>query len=80
MTASDSRGHVLYDAVEQVKTLVVVGLGGNKLLENSKQARLGAGEEKGKNKGCITTISAVLNSPLCARCRNLLFCLQQRWK
>ena len=34
------RGHVLDDAVEKVKTLVVVGFGGNKLLENSKQARL----------------------------------------
>lgn len=34
------RGHVLNDAVEKVKTLVVVGFRGNKLLENSKQARL----------------------------------------
>lgn len=39
-TVSDLRGHVLYDAVEKVKTLVVISLGGNKLLENSKQARL----------------------------------------
>lgn len=36
----DLRGHVLYDAVEKVKTLVIIGLRGNKLLENSKQARL----------------------------------------
>lgn len=39
-TVTDLRGHVLYDAVEKVKTLVVISLGGNKLLENSKQARL----------------------------------------
>lgn len=39
-TVTDLRGHVLYDTVEKVKTLVVIGLGGNKLLENSEQARL----------------------------------------
>lgn len=37
----NSRGHVLYDAVEKVKALMVVGFGSNELLENSKQARLG---------------------------------------
>lgn len=47
-TAIDLRGHVLYDAVEKVKTLVVIGLGGNKLLENSKQARLRGKDEKDK--------------------------------
>lgn len=31
---------MLYDAVEKVKTLVVISLRGNKLLENSKQTRL----------------------------------------
>lgn len=39
-TVTDLRGHVLYDTVEKVKTLMVIGLGGNKLLENSEQARL----------------------------------------
>lgn len=39
-TWSDLRGHVLYDAVEKVETLVVVGLGGDELLENSEQTRL----------------------------------------
>lgn len=37
---------MLYDAVEKVKTLVVIGLRGNKLLENSKQARLRGKEDK----------------------------------
>lgn len=37
---TDSRRHVLDDAVEEVKTLVVVGFGSNELLENSQQARL----------------------------------------
>ena len=36
----DSRGHVLDDAVEEVEALVVVGLGGNKLLEDSEQSGL----------------------------------------
>lgn len=31
---------MLDDAVEEVKALVVVGLGGDQLLENSQQARL----------------------------------------
>ena len=35
-TEAGLRGHVLYDAVEKVESLVVIGLGGNKLLENSK--------------------------------------------
>lgn len=39
-TVINLRGHVLYDAVEKVKTLVIIGLRGNQLLENSKQARL----------------------------------------
>lgn len=34
------RGHVLYDTVEKVKSLMIIGLGCYKLLENSKQARL----------------------------------------
>lgn len=41
----DLRGHVLYDAVEKVKSLVVIGLRGNELLENAKQAGL-----RGKDK------------------------------
>lgn len=39
-TFSSLRGHVLYDAVEKVKSLMIIGLGCYKLLENSKQARL----------------------------------------
>ncbi len=46
MRTIDLRGHVLYDAVEKVKTLVVIGLRGNKLLENSKQAGLRGKEDK----------------------------------
>lgn len=36
----DLRGHVLNDAVDKVKALVVVCLGGDKLLKNSEQTRL----------------------------------------
>lgn len=38
--AADSRWHVLDYAVEEVEALVVVGFGGDELLENSQQARL----------------------------------------
>ena len=40
VSSNDSRWHVLHDAVEEVEALVVVGLGGDKLLEDSKQSRL----------------------------------------
>lgn len=36
----DLRGHVLDDAVDKVKALVVVSFGGDKLLKNSEQTRL----------------------------------------
>lgn len=35
-----SRGHVLHYAVKQVKTLVVIGLGGDELLEHAEETRL----------------------------------------
>lgn len=38
--ALDLRGHVLDDAVDKVKALVVVRLGGDKLLKHSEQTRL----------------------------------------
>lgn len=41
----DLRGHVLDDAVDKVKALVVVSLGGDELLKNSEQTRL-----RGKDK------------------------------
>lgn len=34
--AMDLRGHVLNDAVDEVKALVVICLGGDKLLKNSE--------------------------------------------
>ena len=37
---NNSRGHVLDDAVEEVEALVVIGLGGNKLLEDSEKSGL----------------------------------------
>lgn len=41
----DSRGHVLNDAVDEVKALVVIGLGGDELLKNSEQTGLGGGNK-----------------------------------
>lgn len=38
--AMDLRGHVLNDAVDKVKALVVIGLGGDKLLKHSQQTGL----------------------------------------
>lgn len=35
-----SRGHVLHYTVQQVKTLVVIGLGGDELLEHAQETRL----------------------------------------
>lgn len=40
VTNMNLRRHVLYDAIEKVKALVVIRLGGNELLKNSKQTRL----------------------------------------
>lgn len=61
--ALDLRGHVLDDAVDKVKALVVVGLGGDKLLENSEQTRL-RGKSKHlntrKSKKKTTTLKPVL--------------------
>lgn len=44
--AMDLRGHVLDDAVDEVKALVVVGLGGDKLLKNSQQTGLREGTRR----------------------------------
>lgn len=41
-----SRGHVLHYAVKQVKALVVIGLGGDELLEHAEETRL---EQKHKD-------------------------------
>ena len=42
-----SRWHMLHYAVKQVEALMVVGLGGNELLEHSKQTRLEQQKEIG---------------------------------
>lgn len=44
--AADLRRHVLDDAVDQVKALVVICLGGDKLLKNSEQTGLGGNNKK----------------------------------
>lgn len=41
----DLRGHVLDDAVDEVKALVVICLGGDKLLKNSEQTGLRGNDE-----------------------------------
>lgn len=44
------RWHVLNDAVKQVEALVVIGLGGNQLLEHSQQPRLNTGIKRSEFK------------------------------
>lgn len=70
--ALDLRGHVLDDAVDKVKALVVVGLGGDKLLENSEQTRL-----RGKSKHLNTGKSKKKNTKTSSR---LLFYPQRSLK
>ena len=67
----DLRGHVLDDAVEKVKSLVVIGLRGDELLENAKQAGLGGKDEQDKKcqhtvltTHCINDTIYEIQSPL----------------
>lgn len=57
-SSADLRGHVLDDAVDKVKALVVVRLGGNKLLKDSEQTRLrGKSKHLNAGKGKKTTVN-----------------------
>lgn len=56
----DLRGHVLDDAVDKVKALVVVRLGGDKLLKNSEQTRLRGKSKHLNKKAKKTTLKPVL--------------------
>lgn len=75
------RGHVLDDAVEQVKALVVIGLGGNELLENSKQARLRRKDEQDKSQVLIYGQLKHDYFLCCTQhCHHSLFYRQQSWQ
>lgn len=73
--AMDLRGHVLDDAVDEVKALVVVGLGGDKLLKNSEQTGL-----RGGTTGIKLPGEAGKTQLLPKASRHLRFYLQQSWK
>lgn len=73
--AMDLRGHVLDDAVDEVKALVVVGLGGDKLLKNSEQTGLSEGTTGIKLLGEAGKIQLMPKTS-----RHLLFYLQRSWK
>lgn len=59
MSDDHSRGHVLHYTVEQVKTLVVIGLGRDELLEHAEETRLEK-QSMAMNKVCKVSICYII--------------------